>query len=156
MATQNREYWQKLRDPRWQKMRLEIMQRDEFACQICFATERTLNVHHNYYESGKEPWEYPTEALVTLCEECHTEETEQRRGEEQLLLAAMRQCGMRSSHINSLAAGIHHTFGEIAQFPDRWDMKLYKLLLHFHSINYEDILQVLNSKRGADESVSKL
>lgn len=30
-----------------------------------------LNVHHNYYTRGKKPWEYPDDALVTLCEDCH-------------------------------------------------------------------------------------
>lgn len=26
-----------------------------------------LNVHHHYYINGKKPWEYPDEALLTLC-----------------------------------------------------------------------------------------
>lgn len=30
-----------------------------------------LNIHHNYYIRGKKPWEYPNDALVTLCEDCH-------------------------------------------------------------------------------------
>jgi hypothetical protein len=32
-----------------------------------------LNVHHLYYQDGMLPWEYPREALVTLCQECHFE-----------------------------------------------------------------------------------
>ena len=32
-----------------------------------------LHVHHNYYIAGKHPWEYPDEALVTLCWHCHEE-----------------------------------------------------------------------------------
>ncbi len=32
---------------------------------------KALNVHHNYYVNGKNPWEYDNEALVTLCEDCH-------------------------------------------------------------------------------------
>lgn len=32
---------------------------------------RGLNIHHNYYVRGKKPWEYPNDALVTLCEDCH-------------------------------------------------------------------------------------
>lgn len=47
------------------------MQRDKFTCKLCKDTETTLNVHHKYYEQGKEPWEYPLSALVTLCEHCH-------------------------------------------------------------------------------------
>jgi hypothetical protein len=32
---------------------------------------RNLNVHHTYYQSGKKPWEYPDESLITLCNPCH-------------------------------------------------------------------------------------
>jgi hypothetical protein len=61
------------RDSRWQKLRLEIMERDGWTCKSCGATGDgvTLNVHHAYYESGKAPWEYPTDTLVTWCEDCH-------------------------------------------------------------------------------------
>lgn len=30
-----------------------------------------LNVHHKFYEIGKNAWEYPDDALITLCDECH-------------------------------------------------------------------------------------
>ena len=30
-----------------------------------------LNIHHTYYIKGYKPWEYKSEALVTLCESCH-------------------------------------------------------------------------------------
>lgn len=30
-----------------------------------------LHVHHNYYQKNLYPWEYPDEALVTLCWVCH-------------------------------------------------------------------------------------
>jgi len=68
-------YSSKLRDARWQRKRLEIMQRDEFTCKSCGASDKdegtTLNVHHAYYEYGKNPWEYPSSSLVTWCEKCH-------------------------------------------------------------------------------------
>lgn len=70
------DYSKKLLDPKWQKKRLEILSRDEWHCQICFDSETTLHVHHRYYETGKEPWEYDNNALVTLCSECHESETE--------------------------------------------------------------------------------
>lgn len=71
-------YAEKLRDPRWQKMRLEIMQRDEFTCLACKSKTETLNVHHRYYEQGHDPWDYPDDALATLCETCHKETEAQR------------------------------------------------------------------------------
>jgi 5-methylcytosine-specific restriction endonuclease McrA len=31
------DYLAKCKDPRWQKVRLEVFQRDEWTCQVCFA-----------------------------------------------------------------------------------------------------------------------
>jgi hypothetical protein len=64
-------YAEKLKDPRWQKKRLEIMSRDKFTCQRCKDATSTLNVHHRYYEKSAMPWEYPDDALVTYCQKCH-------------------------------------------------------------------------------------
>lgn len=33
-----------------------------------------LHIHHKYYKDGLMAWEYENDALVTLCEDCHTEE----------------------------------------------------------------------------------
>ena len=66
-------YSEKLQDPRWQRRRLEIMELNEWMCQHCYATNKTLSVHHKYYVSGREPWEYRDEALITLCNDCHRE-----------------------------------------------------------------------------------
>lgn len=62
-------YTEKLKDPRWQKRRLEIMDRDKWTCQWCGRKDLTLNVHHMQY-SG-DPWEADSAALITLCENCH-------------------------------------------------------------------------------------
>jgi|688.fasta_scaffold2219293_1 hypothetical protein len=67
-------YAEKLKDPRWQKKRLEIMQRDEFTCQICKSKTKTLHIHHLDYEFGLEPWNYPNTYYKTLCEDCHIDE----------------------------------------------------------------------------------
>lgn len=32
-----------------------------------------LHVHHKYYQLSRKPWEYPDNALTTLCWQCHTE-----------------------------------------------------------------------------------
>lgn len=96
-------YSEKLRDPRWQKMRLEILQRDDWACQICFDTKSTLNVHHRYYEAGRDPWNYPEPALVTLCEDCHALEGDYRAESETRLIKALRSAGAFNSQIDELA-----------------------------------------------------
>lgn len=64
-------YSEKLRDPRWQRKRLEVMDRDSFRCRRCGCGSKTLNVHHLIYRKGAEPWDYPSDHLRTLCEECH-------------------------------------------------------------------------------------
>ncbi|KKN50932.1 hypothetical protein LCGC14_0627970 [marine sediment metagenome] len=69
-------YIEKLKDPRWQRKRLEIFERDGWKCQVCQDNLITLAVHHKVYLPNKEPWEYPDELLGTLCENCHTEEME--------------------------------------------------------------------------------
>jgi len=64
-------YWELLKHPNWQKKRLLILDRDGFACQNCGDGEKTLHIHHTYYEKGLKPWEYPDVSLRTLCEDCH-------------------------------------------------------------------------------------
>lgn len=64
-------YGQKLLDPRWQKIRLEVFQRENFTCQYCRATDLTLHVHHLCYASSGNPWDVDISALQCLCEECH-------------------------------------------------------------------------------------
>lgn len=92
-------YGEKLKDPRWQKMRLQVLERDGWACRVCSDTESTLHVHHTYYETGKEPWEYPLYTLLTLCADCHTSETEGRADYEQMLLRLLRENGYLCSDI---------------------------------------------------------
>lgn len=67
----NKPYWQKLQDPRWQKKRLEIMNRAGFKCEKCGEDKATLHIHHGYYEKGFEPWEHANETLWCLCSGCH-------------------------------------------------------------------------------------
>lgn len=64
-------YWEKLKDPRWQKKRLEVLERAEWKCEHCGDSASTLHVHHGYYEKGLEPWEYHNSTLWALCEGCH-------------------------------------------------------------------------------------
>lgn len=65
----NMKYSDKLKDPRWQKKRLGIMERDEWECQQCGDGKSTLNVHHKQYHG--DPWDAPDDSLETLCEKCH-------------------------------------------------------------------------------------
>lgn len=64
-------YSEKLKDPQWQKKRLEIMSRDGFRCCYCGNDKSTISVHHEYYVSNRDPWQYPNWSLKSLCESCH-------------------------------------------------------------------------------------
>jgi len=66
-----RGYGRKLTDPRWQRKRLEVLSRDDFTCVSCGEKTTELHVHHSFYRSGHEPWDYPQESLSTLCKRCH-------------------------------------------------------------------------------------
>lgn len=67
-------YRGQLRDPRWQRRRLEIMQRADFCCEECGSKTQTLNVHHKIYRAGAKPWEYVDVELACICEDCHAAE----------------------------------------------------------------------------------
>lgn len=60
--------------PNWQKMRLAILKRDFFRCVNCRNKDKLLHVHHLKYIKGKMIWDVPKYYLVTLCEDCHSEE----------------------------------------------------------------------------------
>jgi len=64
-------YQSKLQNPKWQKKRLEILQRDDFKCLHCGCDNKELHVHHRWYQFGKDIWDYPNSCFETLCFECH-------------------------------------------------------------------------------------
>ncbi|HEX7531460.1 MAG TPA: hypothetical protein VF333_09970 [Pyrinomonadaceae bacterium] len=64
-------YAEKLRDPRWQRKRSQIMKRADFKCEDCGNTTDMQSVHHCFYIAGREPWEYEDNELRCLCEICH-------------------------------------------------------------------------------------
>jgi len=106
------DYSKKFKDPRWQKLRLKVFERDEWSCQMCGNIEETLAVHHCYYIQDKDPWDYPIHALRTLCEECHEIEYYNRRYAENSLLEALRRLGYLSGHVEILAHGLYLLTGE--------------------------------------------
>jgi hypothetical protein len=68
-------YAEKLLDPRWQKLRLRVFERDKWKCRCCGNSDATLNAHHPVYHPLSEgPWDYEIDAIITLCSECHADE----------------------------------------------------------------------------------
>ena len=67
-----KKYSEKLRDPRWQKLRLEVLSRDNFCCRTCSDSTTELQVHHQTYHPSGNPWDTPADCLLTLCKDCHS------------------------------------------------------------------------------------
>lgn len=117
-------YAEKLKDPRWQKKRLEILQRDNFTCRsgCCFATEKTLHVHHLDYVYGNDPWNYPDSYFITVCEDCHADITANRKIHEQSVIEGFR-LKLHDTFIQGCAADVfsYDRLHEIIYLI--WDLK---------------------------------
>jgi len=136
-------YSDKLKDPRWQKKRLEIMQRDDWSCGICLDDSKTLNVHHKMYNSNLEPWEYPNEMLITLCDECHQREKGREKTEAELIY------NLRKIFSHDAIKMINIGFRDIKlyQLPD-----LVADAIRYSLVN-EDIQKLLLSMAFSDENL---
>jgi hypothetical protein len=69
-------YFAQLRDRRWQRKRLKILERDGWRCQNpkCRHPDDDavfLVVHHHVYLPDKMAWEYADAELTTFCHRCH-------------------------------------------------------------------------------------
>jgi hypothetical protein len=106
MASGSSWYSEKLKDPRWQRKRLEVFERDKWTCQGCQSKDITLNVHHWYYTRGHDPWDYPMDCFSTLCEKCHGDEGKRREGYERMLIRVLREKRFTVNHLCELAFGI--------------------------------------------------
>ena len=68
-------YEKQLKTKEWRAKREKILKRDGYKCAYC-GSKSKLNVHHKYYNlypNGKyvNVFDYPDDALITLCESCH-------------------------------------------------------------------------------------
>ena len=132
-----RTYPEKLKDPRWQKKRLQIFERDKWTCQSCGSTSQTLQVHHRRYLPKKQPWQYDDRDLVTLCSQCHQVEREQWAEFLSELEEILHYCGLLGFDLHGLAASLkcladNHTHREIL---DRlWKLSMNDVFHHQRKI----------------------
>lgn len=66
-------YFDLLKNPLWQKKRLENLKLANWECINCGNKDDQLQVHHKQYIKGRNPWEYENEQLEVLCNKCHGE-----------------------------------------------------------------------------------
>lgn len=140
-------YSEKLKDPRWQKKRLEIMERDSWTCQLCYAEDRPLHVHHKKYEYGKNPWDIDSAYLLTLCDNCHAIETKDYTQNINELIDILRQT-LSSKGLYALVNAFGNT-----NFSYSADLYAEVVDDVFHSDYLEEIVQ---RKSGGWSSVPDL
>lgn len=109
-------YKEKLLDPRWQRKRLEILNRDEFTCRFCGDAKSELQIHHLYYFVNIDPWQYDESALITLCKTCHYNETQYRKDADKALNAAFAQIGFSYSDIQILTYSLSDKNFKVMEF----------------------------------------
>ena len=75
MTRRQRAYRHFLQSKLWKSTRLQCLERDQFTCQHCKATDH-LEAHHLWYPQR---WDHTTPAmLVTLCKACHAKQHPER------------------------------------------------------------------------------
>lgn len=94
-------YKEQLLDNRWKLKRDSILKRDEKQCQHC-ESSKNLQVHHKYYKHDLMAWQYPDEALITLCKNCHQEEEEKLRELSSTIFMSLRKCGFDADLMSCL------------------------------------------------------
>lgn len=95
-------YADKLKDPRWQRLRLQVFERDQWGCVYCRRKDRTLHAHHLWYDRGRQPWEYPPWRIVTVCDVCHDREHSDRAASEQFLCRSLSFAGASAGAVTFL------------------------------------------------------
>jgi len=87
-------------DPRWQKKRLEVMQRDEFKCRDCGDADSQLHVHHLMYFKNRMVWDYDDKLLVCLCDSCHV--SRHSNNETEHMLSEILISGIDTVYVNMI------------------------------------------------------
>jgi len=64
----------KYHDPRWQKFRLKRLEQSKWSCDHCGDSKTKLNIHHVFYITGRDPWDYLPQSTIVLCDQCHEDE----------------------------------------------------------------------------------
>lgn len=86
-------YQEKLQTPEWKAKRLPILERAKNCCEDCFKASKEagwLEVHHCFYITGLEPWQYPDDLLIALCPDCHESRQKQEQAAQIQFAKAMR------------------------------------------------------------------
>lgn len=152
-----KDYKKQYLDPRWQRKRLFILERDDWRCQCCYSKENTLNVHHRIYINDKDLWDYPDNLLITLCVDCHKSEKEDMQKSLSELNLQMKKKFL-SDEVMDIAIGIKEigldNFSELTSITAsaiRWSFSNKKM----NEIMMDTYKEFLINKRGENGKTDK-
>lgn len=67
---QKPKYQQLLEAPEWKDFS-KYVRREKGCCEVCKRSDVELQVHHLFYDSTRQPWEYGVSEVAVLCRGCH-------------------------------------------------------------------------------------
>jgi hypothetical protein len=122
-------YIEKLKDPRWQRKRLQILERDNWTCRSCGDNQGTLHVHHMLYIKNLDPWDYKDGAYQTLCDYCHEEWHEVKLHVDvwcaqipaNLFIELNGYCGPRDGTDKQIKTKLKHFIKHLTELAKCWD-----------------------------------
>lgn len=135
-------YKEKLTDPRWQKKRLEILERDNFTCQLCKSQKKTLTIHHFSY--SKNPWDVQNQSLLTLCFDCHKKV---QIGQEAIIISIKE---LISRNYNPESLGCIFNILDILYNTDLKDM--HKIIKSIHDLSSKEYDRAWDIMEGGYET----
>lgn len=65
-------YLEQLKKKEWKEFSDKVKERASWKCEHCGAIDKPLDAHHEFYVSGRAPWQYNLEAMKCLCHKCHS------------------------------------------------------------------------------------
>lgn len=104
-------------DPKWQQLRLLVMNRDNFSCVLCGSKDKTFNVHHKVYKKGYKVFQYNLKDLVTLCDQCHDKHHKQEGSLNKKISGAFEYLLWDNRNKSVLMSSLV-TIGFVSQFID--------------------------------------
>ncbi len=108
-------YAEKLRTHEWRQFRLRLINKAGRKCVECGCVheeEEPLQIHHVIYIRRMEPWDYPDELCLVLCDSCHFN---RQVNDEETQVEFARMCArMPSIHVYELGKRLRqHLQGEL-------------------------------------------
>jgi len=142
-------YSKKYLDPKWQKFRLQVFERDNFKCVRCNSSEHTLHAHHTFYHDvDADPWDYNLESVLTLCEYCHAEEHRHVKSANYQLMQSLNATGISYKDKIKLMTAFSIVRDKLPE--DYWDV----VVLFFMDFRFYEIAKKLLYAENQEEIVS--